>query len=289
VQDLASITATFAARPWAALPRAEMAQGLAVPSMLKPEESQLYHWLGKTVQGDGATVDLGAFAGGSAARLLGGLALSGRDFHLHAYDHFRSSRQWWAKFLPDEPLPDHDNADILPIARRYLAPWADRVTFHPGEIAEMPWTGGPIKILAVDAAKGSAIADHIAATFFPALVAGRSIVIHQDYLMSVQPWLPAQMVMLANHFLPLTHVAKDCVAFLCLSTPTPAALKAAETNALTDGALMKAVREAAKWHEDMIPRDRFKAMLDRIKANPGIRLAWQMRQADRARAAGGQT
>ncbi|MCX7286111.1 MAG: hypothetical protein NTW20_00730, partial [Rhodobacterales bacterium] len=264
--------------PWTGVSASDMASGVVVPSMLSHEESQLYHWLGRSVQGDGATVDLGAFAGGSAARLLSGLALSGRQHHLFAYDHFRSSSAVWAKHLTGFPVPRTDDNDILPIARQHLAPWAGKVTFCPGDIAASHWTGGPIEILAVDAAKGSAIADHIAAEFFPALVPGRSILIQQDYLMAAQPWLPAQMVMLADHFLPLAKVDKDCVAFLCLSVPAPDALAAARTDVLTDGQLMQRVRSAAKWHDGVIPRDRFKAMLDKVRAHPGVRLAWQMRR-----------
>jgi len=273
-------------RPWEAVPEADLAAGLAVPAMLKLGESQLYHWLGRNVQGGGATVDLGAYVGGSAARLLSGLALSGRDYHLHAYDHFRSSRALWAKYLSDDPLPDSDAADILPLARRHLAPWDTHVTLHPGEIAEQRWTGGEIEILAVDAAKGSAIADHIAAEFFPALVPGRSILVQQDYLMAVQPWLPAQMFALSDHFVPLAQVETFCVAFLCVKRPDAAALQLARTDVLTDGALMKRVRAAARWHDGMIRRDRFQAMLKRIKDNPGVRLGWQMRAAHKANRAG---
>lgn len=278
------IVTEFAARPWADLPEAELAPGLAVPSMLNAEESRFYHWLGRRVQGDGATVDLGSYAGGSAARLLSGLALSGRAYHLHAYDHFRSSRKFWAKFLLDDPLPDQDEADILPIARRYLAPWDGHVTLHPGKIEDQPWSGAPIEILSVDAAKGSAIADHIAAKFFPALVPGRSILVQEDYLMPIQPWLPAQMGRLAEHFLPLAKVAKDCVAFLCIKEVTPADLRSAETDGLADGDLIRRVREAADWHATMIPRHRFQAMVQRVRDFPGLRLSWQFRQAERDRA-----
>ncbi|MGL4236438.1 hypothetical protein [Tabrizicola sp.] len=286
-RSISEIVAEFAARPWAAVGDAEMAAGLAVPSMLTHEESQLYHWLGRRAEGQGATVDLGAYAGGSAARLLSGLAVSGQSYQVHSYDRFRSSRAFWARYMPEEPLPATDDADLLPLVRRHLAPWGDRVTLYPGDIGEMRWTGGPIEILSVDAAKGSAMADHIAAQFFPALVPGRSILVQQDYLMSVQPWISAQMVALADHFVPLAKVAKVCVVFLCVKPVTEAALQAARTDTLTDGALMKRVRAAADWHEGMIRRAQFKAMLSEIKANPGVRLGWQMRHAGRLREGGG--
>lgn len=271
----------FADRPWTGVTEADLGPAARVPTMLTPEERLLYHWLGRRVQGEGATVDLGAYAGGSAALLLSGLALSGRGFHVHSYDRFRSSRALWARFMPDEPLPEADDADLLPLVRRHLAPWEGHVTLHTGDIGEQRWTGGPIEILSVDAAKGAAMADHVAAEFFPALVPGRSIVVQQDYLMAVQPWLPAQMVALRHCLVPLAHVPRVGLVFLSIARPTPADLTAARVDHLTDGQLMKRVRAAADWHAGMVPRARFKAMLDQIKANPGVRLGWQMKHAAR--------
>ena len=285
VQSVTDIAAEFAARPWQAVGEAELGPAATVPTMLTPEEGRLYHWLGRRVAGDGATVDLGAYAGGSAARLLSGLARSGRAFHVHSYDRFRSSRAFWAKYIPDEPPPDSDDADLLPLVRRHLAPWEGHVTLHVGDIAERDWTGGPIEILSVDAAKGAALADHIAAAFYPSLVPGRGVLIQQDYLMAVQPWLPAQMVALSDCFVPLAHVPRVGVVFLSVARVTAEALDAARVGALSDGKLMSRVRQAAKWHEGMIDRKRFKAMLDQIRANPGVRLGWQMKQAGRERQA----
>lgn len=285
LQSVTEIAAEFAARPWQAVTEADLGPAASVPTMLTPEEGRLYHWLGRRVSGDGATVDLGAYAGGSAARLLSGLALSGRDFHVHSYDRFRSSRAFWTKYIPNEPPPETDDADLLPLVRRHLAPWKGRVTLHVGDIAERRWSGDPIEVLSVDAAKGAALADHIAAEFYPALVPGRSILIQQDYLMAVQPWLPAQMVALRDCFLPLAHVPRVGLVFLAQARVTPAALAAARVGDLSDGKLMSRVREAAKWHAGMVDRGRFKAMLDQIRANPGVRLGWQMKQAGRARTA----
>lgn len=278
MQSIEDILAEFAAPPWRAVTETDLGPAARVPTMLTPEEGQLYHWLGRRVAGEGATVDLGAYAGGSAARLLSGLALSGRDFHVHSYDRFRSSRAFWAKFMPDEPLPGADHADLLPVVRRNLAPWSDKVTLHVGDIGDQRWSGGPVEILAVDAAKGAAMADHVAEQFFPALVPGRSILVQQDYLMSVQPWLCAQMIGLRDQFLPLARVPKVGLVFLCIAPVTPAALEAARVGALTDGKLMQRVRQAADWHAGMVPRGPFKAMLDQIKAHPGVRLGWQMRR-----------
>lgn len=288
MQAVAEILAEFAARPWKAVTPADLGAAAAVPTMLTPEEELLYHWLGRRVSGEGAVVDLGAYAGGSAARLLSGLALSGRGCHVHSYDRFRSSRALWARHLPDEPLPETDDADLLPVVQRHLAPWSGRISLRVGDIGGTRWTGGPVEILSVDAAKGSAMADHIAAEFFPALVPGQGVLIQQDYLMPVQPWLPAQMVALREAFLPLARVPKVGLVFLCVAPVTPSLLAAARVDTLTDGKLMRRVREAAIWHDGMVPRRPFKAMLDQVKANPGVRLGWQMRHAGQVRDAEGK-
>jgi hypothetical protein len=279
VQTVSETMAEFASRPWSGVTEADLGAAARVPTMLTPEESLLYHWLGRRISGDGAVVDLGAYAGGSAARLLSGLAAAGRGNVVHSYDRFRSSRAFWARYMPDEPLPEADDADLLPLVRRHLAPWDGQVTLHVGDIGEKRWDGGPIEILSVDAAKGSVMADHIAAEFFPALVPGRSIVVQQDYLMAVQPWLSAQMVGLRDCFVPLAFVPKVGMVFLCIAPVTDTALAGGRVDALTDGKLMQRVRAAAGWHEAMVQRAVFRAMLEQVKAHPGVRLGWQMRQA----------
>ncbi len=97
--------------------------------------------------------------------------------------------------------------------------------------------------------------------------------------MAVQPWLCAQMVGMREKFMPLAHVPKVGMVFLCVASVTEAALAAGRVNDLTDGKLMQRVREAANWHETMVAKPVFKAMLAQIKAHPGVRLGWQMRQA----------
>lgn len=276
--DAAAQIAQFAKHPWRDVTADELARALAVPSMLSFEESQLYHWLGKNAAGFGASIDLGAFAGGSAARLLSGLIQSGTSHHLHAYDRFTANAKARAQHLSPGGVPLTEDTDIFPLANRLLQPWAGHFTLHQGDILAQGWTGEPVEILAVDAGKTPALADHIAATFYPCLVPGRSVLVHQDFLHSQQPWLSAQMQNLAEHFTPLAHVAKDCVVFLCMKRVSQADLAAAATVGLPDADLIKAVQKAAKLYAPFIPRNRFGAMVRCVKANPGVRVAWQMQK-----------
>ncbi len=270
--------ARFEARPWLGVTAAALAAASAVPSMLSHEESQLYHWLGATSEGFGATIDLGAFAGGSAARLLSGLARSGKPHHLHAYDRFTADAKARARHLSPGGVAMVEGDDILPLVKRLLQPWDGHLTLHHGDILAQRWSGAPIETLAIDAGKTPALTDHIARCFYPALVPGRSIVIHQDFLHATQPWLCAQMQSLDACFVPLAHVAKDCVVFLCTAPVTEAALAGAETERLSDTRLLSGVRAAGRLYAPLIPRPRFGAMVRCILANPGTRIAWQMRK-----------
>lgn len=269
--------ARFARRDWERIRAADLAQALAVPSMLSLAESQLYHWCGRQAQGFGATVDLGAFAGGSAARLLSGLMHSGQPFHLHAYDRFTAGPRPQANFLADQLEPSGKVVDILALAQANLAPWQDHVSFHPGDIGDMAWTGGPIEILAYDAGKDAATSDHIATQFFPALVPGRSLILHQDFLRPDQPWLAAQAIRLAGHLHPLARVDKDCLVFLWTKAATPADLAAAATAGLTDDDLVARVHQAGQALTGMIEPAPFRRMERRIRANPGKRADWQLK------------
>lgn len=267
----------FAAAPWKDIPHAETQAAAGVPTMLRRDECLLYYWLAKNARGLGATVDLGTFAGGSTAYLAAGLAASGLPHHLHGYDRFTASEEARALHLSPNGIPLTDQHDIMPLAEKFLAPWADNITLHRGEIADLVWRGAPVELLVVDAAKSTALADHIARQFYPHLIAGQSLVVHQDFLHAQQPWLAAQMVRLADYFTPLGLVAKDCVVFLNTAPIPDAALDQACTDVMDDDKLLSQLRAAAKLY-DFIPKERFKTLMDKLRANPGARVAWQLWQ-----------
>jgi hypothetical protein len=263
--------------PWRHVSAADLAGAAAVTSMLGEEETQFYHWVGRQSRGLGATIDLGAFAGGSAARLLSGLARSGQPYHLHAYDFFTATGRARERWVPDAVPDAKGTADILPQVTRRLAPWAGHFTLHRGDILQARWPAEPIEILAVDAAKSTALTDHTAAEFYPSLIAGQSWVIHQDFLHEILPWIPAQMVALRDCFDPVAKVENDCVIFRCRVAPGAEQLRAAQTAGLTDSALTERVWQAAEWLAPFAGRGRFQKMADKISANPGVRIGWKMK------------
>lgn len=267
--------------PWLDEEMSILGEAARVPTMLAREEQLLYHWLtARWARGTGAVVDLGCFMGGSTARLAEGHRAAGLTSAIHAYDRFRARASLPAKLGLPAGLPAVENGDALPLARALLAPWADRITLHKGEIERAgPWGGGPIELLVMDAAKTAAAADAQAVMFFPALIAGESVVVQQDYLHWRQPWLPAQMQLLEAYFTPVAHAADDTMAFLCTRAPDAPALEVARVGGLSDKVLLNTLRAARDTYRAFAVQRRLKPAIEAVKANPGVRAAYKMRAA----------
>ncbi len=79
----------FAGKGWQSIDAKGLGEAALVPTMLNVEEQAFYVWLMRDwAQGQGAIVDLGSFAGGSAACLAEGIRLAGRQQVVHGYDKY---------------------------------------------------------------------------------------------------------------------------------------------------------------------------------------------------------
>ena len=267
--------AALAARPWVRLLDRALGQARDVPTMLSVEEQKLYYWLAAFwAEGAGAIVDLGCFAGGSTARLAEGARVASHGGAVHAFDRFTADETAKARILYPQGVTAFEGTDILPLARRLLAPWEARLTLHRGEIEAADWTGGPIELLVMDASKTAETGDAMAEIFFPHLIAGRSLIVQQDYLHWSQPWVPAQMEALAEFVRPVAHAPRDTVVFLVERVPDAAALAAARIADLDDAALDAHLASAAARLEGFGLAPRLAEMRAALAANPGERRAF---------------
>lgn len=280
--DAVTETATrarFDAAPWQSVPLHATGAAQGVPTMLSAAEQKLYFWLARDwARGAGAIVDLGAFAGGSTARLAEGRRQAGHRGRVHAYDRFTASQRVKDRLLHAAGIPPFEGDDILPLARRLLAPWAGMIVLHPGEIAEDKWSGAPIELLAIDAAKTATAADAIAAMFFPSLISGASVVIQQDHFHWRQPWLAVQMARLSDCFLPLATCPGTTAVFLCTRAPEAGSLARAACAHATDADLLDGLAAARAQMARFGTAAHFARMEAAIAANPGERTAWRFRK-----------
>ena len=247
-----------------------------VRTMLSDEESKLLYWLARHyAEGEGEILDLGCFAGGSTARLAAGVADSGRSTPVHAYDHFLIKDAQKESYLYPAGIEPFQGEDMLPAVNELLAPWDGIVQFHKGDIRRARWPGRPIELLFVDAAKTPQSADLIAFGFFTSLIPGRSLVIQQDYLHWRQPWVPAQMELLADCFELACWCRQGTVVFRCTQQITPDHLRYAQVSDMDDADMSRLIRQAIPRLPQRPQGARLATTLLALEDNPGERLPYK--------------
>jgi hypothetical protein len=177
-------------RPWrtTALP----SDAIGIPTMLsKMERRVLYSLARDYASGDAAIVDAGSFLGGSTAALLAGVRDRSEPWSgppVASYDLFRIDRYMVAKFFSEDGslrVGDSFRPQFDAGVARFDVPHV----VHEGDITEIGWSGGPIDVLFLDILKSWEINDAVLRDFFPALVPGRSVIVHQDYGWGENPWI----------------------------------------------------------------------------------------------------
>ena len=216
------MTDLFQRQPW----NTEFA-GIAglPPGMLGHyEASLLYHLARDHYRGHGDIVDAGAFLGASSWCFTRGVAenvwIGNKGGRIHAYDLFQvwsepggndAGMAAWLKEKYGVELASYEST--VGIYAGNLGPFARHVRIHQGDILKEQWSGRPIEILFVDICKIKPIWLHLIRAFFPSLIPGISLVVHQDWH---HPWLPYLHVgqeALAAYFDLVVPKANDTAVF----------------------------------------------------------------------------
>jgi len=213
---------TLQDRPWLQTPGAvlDMPRG-----MLGPGEGALLYYLCRDVySGTGEIIDAGAFLGASAFCMAKGLDENSRIIHksgrLHSYDLFRVWQEEGesVEYMSDQ-LKQHfgvsvaDDESTFHVYFANLGALARHVRIYAGDIMTKRWSGRPIELLFVDIAKTLPIWKHLLTHFFPSLVPGVSIVVHQDYHHPLLPWIHVVQEHLAPFFEVVESHIDDSAAF----------------------------------------------------------------------------
>jgi hypothetical protein len=180
----------LAARPWRELEAPQEVRD--VPTMLAPQEQALLYSLARDyASGAGAIVDAGCFLGGSSAALLAGLrdrAERWTGWPVVSYDLFLVE-----DYTLDSFFADRDDVTVGDSFRRLydenVACYGVPHEVHEGDIVAEGWAGGAIEVLFLDVLKSWGINDAVHRAFFPSLIPGRSVLVHQDYAYGMVPWL----------------------------------------------------------------------------------------------------
>jgi tetratricopeptide (TPR) repeat protein len=236
----------FDRRPWQ---RLELGDSAPWGFLGKREGHLLYHLARDYCTGAGVLVDAGAFLGCSAWYFAQGLA---------GNPAFGEPRPWvhcFDNFIVNEPVTtdaierqfgEHLGAGastrhLFDAQTRGIRAWLE---VHHGDFHTCEWPARPIEVLLVDIAKAPSLNRRVFELFFPCLIPGRSVVVHQDYH---HPWLPhihVAMECVHDYFELVEPKVDDSAAFL-LTRAIPAEVLA----------------RAARSHE--LPFDEQLALMDR--------------------------
>jgi hypothetical protein len=178
-------------RPWREVSLPSDAVG--IPTMLSKSERQLLYGVARDyARDDAAIVDAGCFLGGSTAALLAGLRDRPGGWNgppVASYDLFRVEPYTMPKFFADDPLA-RVGASFRKRFDAHVARFNVPHVVHEGDITELGWSGEPIDVLFLDVLKSWEINDAVLRDFFPSLLPGRSVIVHQDYAGGFMPWIP---------------------------------------------------------------------------------------------------
>lgn len=191
--------------PWANIDRS--GDDLStIPGMIQPIEKQMLFWAGRDYySGFGEIVELGTFLGTSTECLSKGLGENQRvpdkDGRIHCYDLFLRSENVDRAYAPWlDPYNIGLNGSFLPVVEHSLQAYRSFLQINAGDIMRQTWIGRPIEVLFIDMAVSWTVSDQIIRRFFPALMPGKSLIIHQDYCYQLAPWLSITMEYFADYF-----------------------------------------------------------------------------------------
>jgi hypothetical protein len=124
---------------------------------------------------------------------------------------------------------------FLPEARRLVREHGGgRVELVQADLELYEWSGGPIKLLLVDAMKNETLAIQIPRIFFPSLIPG-SLLIHQDFKHYYTSWIHVLQYRLRQYFRFYRSVPWGTAAFELLAPiPREAVDRATEFTTIPD-------------------------------------------------------
>ena len=198
-------------KPWLGVAQQPARRVLRVPGMILPEERLMLYWFARNYfQGAGHIVDAGCFQGASTAARAAGLADRGWTSPvIDTYDRFLVEGYEIPKWFPEGSA----GTSFRALFDAHIEEFRDLVLVHDGDVTELPAPLYPVEILFVDLAKTPAINDRVATQFFPRLIAGRSVVIQQDYLHEKLPWIHVTMEYFADYFSIVADTDQCSVVF----------------------------------------------------------------------------
>jgi hypothetical protein len=233
-------------RPWRDVTLPPYAVG--VPTMLSKMERRLLYSLARDyASADGAIVDGGAFLGGSTAALLAGAGDRAEPSPVHSYDFFRVDEYMVPHYFSEDRVGDSFRSQFDAHVARFDVPH----DVHEGDIGELGWSGGAIDVLFLDVLKSWETNDAVLREFFPSLVPGRSVIVHQDYGWGETPWIHVTVELLRESLVLIDWMEWGTHVFF-VERELPADVPAAGVAGLDHETKLELIEQAAAHAEGWV-------------------------------------
>jgi len=181
-------------------------------------------------RGRGAIVELGTFLGAVTASLVRGLrARGGHTTVVDTYDRFIAD-EFMADYLDalaeqgviDRAVPI--GASFRPLFEAAMGELLNQCRVHDVDLEREPAElEQPIELLFVDALKTPATARNVAGVFYPCLIPGRSLLVHQDFAHAFTWWIHVHQYRMRECFTPVYLVpGSSSMVFRVRRAPTAA-------------------------------------------------------------------
>jgi hypothetical protein len=178
--------------------------------------------------GQGALIDLGSWLGSSIIPLIKGLnknlCIDKSFAKVHAYDAFvwyenmnQSAHTSIPPYLHSYKVGDDFSAGFI----EQLGNLNTQVHIHKGNLEDAFWNKQPIEYLFIDAMKDWEVAVHVVYTFFPFLIPGKGIIIHEDFCHHYTSWIHLIQFRLKDYFQPIENLQNSTGVGFKLVKPLP--------------------------------------------------------------------
>lgn len=177
-----------------------------IRTMMSAEECALLYSLARNrYSGEGCIVDAGIFLGGSTVALGQGVLDAGTqtpEKPIVSFDQALVTQGMLNFFERRKVHPELAMGDDLrPIIRENTADVASLVDYRFGDILAEEWDSSqPVEICFLDILKTPAINRFAIKNFFPALMPGKSYVVHQDYFYHRHPYIKIFQEFFSDYF-----------------------------------------------------------------------------------------
>lgn len=197
-----------------------------IQGMIGQTEKAYLYWYTKHIfTGEGTIVDLGSWLGGTTISLAMGLEDNKRLTHnklIHSYDEFVWGA-WMNHLVQGTGLEGRyqPGDSFLDEFKHRTSPWQQYVRSCPGDLAKVGWSGSSIEFLLIDAMKSWEAAIGVVQNFFPALIPGVSLILHQDFAHWYTAWIHPIQYRFRDYFEPKYDIPLSSSVVFQLCRPLP--------------------------------------------------------------------